>query len=72
MAPVHHRDSLPPACEHFRAEPVSVTQGKQLADGRWMFSRRYHCPDCDVYFTEQHAQDLPREGLERGPSSRSD
>jgi len=58
MAPVQRPASLPPACQHLKAEQVGATQARQLPDGRWQYRTPYHCPDCGADFTEQHVRPL--------------
>jgi transposase-like protein len=66
MASTHRPNSLPPVrCEHFKAEPISTTIGKQLPDGRWRYRRSYRCPDCGESFIEQHTQTTPHRFTDR-------
>ena len=47
------------ACSHFKAQPVGPPEGNLVNGGRWQFATRYHCADCDAYFTETHDQLRP-------------
>ena len=43
-------------CQHYMAVETSATEGRQLEDGRWEYSKKYQCPTCGVSFVEKHTQ----------------
>jgi hypothetical protein len=45
-------------CQHYSAVEITTTEGHQLEDGRWVYSKRYRCPQCEVVFVESHEQPL--------------